>query len=84
MTSNLKFTPWFTKGETPSRIGVYQASCKKENQTGDWYSYWNGEDFCSFSENVAQAKRYGLDRSASSLLTKKRGSWRGLATQTGK
>lgn len=84
MKSKLKFTPWFTKGEKPKRIGVYQASCKKVDQTGRWYSYWNGKHFCAFGSSIAYAQIYGDMNEPSALLIGRLGSWRGLATQTGK
>lgn len=83
MKSKLKLTPWFTKGR-PKRIGVYQASCQKENQSGDWYSYWNGKHFCRFSSSVEGALEYGEWGIKSGMLVGKQGSWRGLATPTGK
>lgn len=74
-TPNL--TPWFTKGEKPAHIGVYNVSCRKEGQTGWWYSYWDGSYFRMFSTDVDVA----YDHSGSSWghYTNEEGSWRGLA-----
>lgn len=73
-----KLTPWFTNGEKPAYPGVYNVSCRKENQTGEWYSYWNGLHFCPFSRKLEGAYRYAT---SVERYTNEEGSWRGLANK---
>lgn len=84
MKSNLKFTPWFTKEQKPKRIGVYNASCLKNNQTGRWYAYWDGQIFHQMSSTVEMALFRGKKGNPSLRMRGNEGSWRGLATKTGK
>lgn len=57
-----KTTPWFINGERPAYEGVYNVSCRKENQTGDWYGYWTGTGFkpwaLSINKAYENAERY--------------------------
>ena len=55
MKTNPKLTPWFTKGEKPVHIGVYNVSCRKHDQTGNWYSYWNGKEFSYWCRSIEAA-----------------------------
>lgn len=43
--TNLSYemTTWFSVDTPPVRKGVYNISCRNHDQTGDWYSYWDGE-----------------------------------------
>ena len=72
--TNPKLTPWFTKGEKPVHIGVYNVSCRKYDQTGNWYSYWDGNHFKSFGTSVAQAYYYSEN---GNYYSNEKGSWRG-------
>jgi hypothetical protein len=85
MKPTLKLTPWFTNGEKPDHIGVYNVSCQRENQTGDWYSYWNGERFYFFASDVEEAYREyynGCTGGKSDSFVLIEGSWRGLAEKS--
>lgn len=75
MKTTTNLTPWFTNGEKPAHIGVYNVSCRKENQTGEWYSYWDGSFFHDFSWCIDRAYAYAKD---DSRFTNTEGSWRGL------
>lgn len=78
MKTNPKLTTWFTNGEKPAYPGVYNVSCRKENQTGEWYSYWNGYEFTWFEHSVDAAYRERLIPGAGRIVLTE-GSWRGLA-----
>jgi hypothetical protein len=79
-----KLTPWFPISAKPARKGVYNVSCQTENQSGNWYSYWDGVMFYTFAGvdynppnrviAIAAARgRRGDDMDAQPK------SWRGLA-----
>lgn len=68
-------TPWFTTGEAPVHPGVYNVSCQKENQSGDWYARWDGERWFHAHTDVHNASR---DKKAIISAWHWRGSWRGL------
>lgn len=82
MKTTPKLTPWFTNGEKPAYIGVYNVSCRKENQTGKYYSYWDGKQFNKFAFYVSDAydKKYSNYEGIDCVLTE--GSWRGLAEKS--
>lgn len=77
-----KLTPWFVNGEKPLRPGVYNVSCQRSNQSGDWWSHWDGEDFGPFELKPEKAFSFrkcweqGPHAGTNLLLL---GSWRGLA-----
>lgn len=80
----LKMTPWFANGEKPTRKGVYNVSCQREDQSGNWYSYWDGRRFNCFgldaafalerAQEMAPRRFYGTGHAVLAG-----GSWRGLA-----
>lgn len=72
-------TTWFTNGEKPAYVGVYNVSCRKENQTGQWYSYWNGKGWHPFAITIDRAYVYSTHGSGE--YTNEEGSWRGLASK---
>lgn len=83
----MKLTPWFVNGEKPARPGVYNVSCRRTNQSGEWYSPWNGKNFGCFDRDPKQAElrrkmqgagRNGLGAGNEVLPS---GSWRGLAEE---
>lgn len=39
---------WVCDGTPPEIPGVYPVSCRRENQSGIWYSYWDGTTFGPF------------------------------------
>lgn len=60
----MKLTPWFVNGKLPVRPGVYNVSCKTDEQSGKWFSYFDGKEFhgwchshprCSKQEAIKQA-----------------------------
>lgn len=80
--SKNKTTEWFVNGEKPAYVGVYNVSCQRTEQSGTWYSYWNGKAFQWFASSVESAYLYNKDDeddvgAGASVLTE--GSWRGLA-----
>ena len=79
MKTNPKLTPWFTNGEKPVHIGVYNVSCQRENQSGEWYSYWDGSYFSPFAYNVEDAYDFS---ECSPKYSNEEGSWRGLAEKS--
>lgn len=74
-----KLTPWFTNGEKPAHVGVYNVSCRKENQSGEYYSYWDGSYFYDFSRSIDMAYKYGNSNYERGKFSNVGGSWRGLA-----
>lgn len=79
----MKFTPWFINGENPFRPGVYGVSRKRRDQSGNWYSHWNGKNFGPFGGTPQEAlrmRRTWLSRGAGTRVLSG-GSWRGLAEQ---
>lgn len=69
-------TPWFPVSTPPIRKGVYNVSCRKSNQSGDWYSFWDGVAFNWFTTSVDKAKiEYDAGMRVSSITL----SWRGIA-----
>ena len=79
MKTTPKLTPWFTNGEKPGHIGVYNVSCRKEDQSGEWYSYWDGSYFHHFSYDVEGAYYFS---NCHSKYSNEEGSWRGLAEKS--
>jgi hypothetical protein len=80
MKTTPKLTPWFTNGEKPVHVGVYNVSCRREKQSGIWYAYWDGERFHFFESSVKCAYEMEVCESRDHVLTK--GSWRGLAEKS--
>ena len=82
-----KLTEWFVNGEKPVHIGVYNVSCDKVDQSGEWFSWWNGRSFGPFTLWPERAVEIRDDykvrgrscHAGTNLL--RRGSWRGLAEQ---
>jgi len=68
-------TEWYPIDIKPVRKGVYNVSCRSEDQTGRWYSYWNGSNFNYYGLNVIKATQMKKDK-GSGPFTK---SWRGIA-----
>lgn len=83
----MKLTPWFVNGEKPVRPGVYSVSCRRQHQTGEWYSHWDGQCFGPFSlepqrAEVAHARyKKAGDHVHAGNAVLPRGSWRGLAEE---
>lgn len=69
----MKYTNWFVNGEKPVRIGVYNVSCQTQDQSGDWYSYWNGLEFGYFS--LTQKGAYNERFEKTNAVVE---SWRGI------
>lgn len=76
----IELTPWFVNGEKPVRKGVYNVSCRKEHQSGQWYAYWDGERWSRAHDNIRQAAREDR-RVANPRRWHIEGSWRGLTGQ---
>lgn len=77
-----KLTPWFPFTTPPVRPGVYNVSCRYENQTGLWYGRFDGERW-SFWERAKGSHRNAIrsvDRNHCVLNTKE-GTWRGLTKE---
>ena len=72
-----ELTPWFVNGEKPARPGVYNVSCRKLDQSGDWWSHWNGEAWSDASTDKKKWQWRGYDLDG--LFFSAKGSWRGLA-----
>ena len=72
-----ELTPWFVCGELPARRGVYNVSCRCEDQSGEWYSYWDGQTFRWFDHDPQQAFADRADI-GSGMRVLRNGSWRGL------
>ena len=73
--SERQLTQWFTSGVTPVHIGVYNISCRSSNQSGNWYAYWDGEYWGSWSYNPIQAECY---KNSGSFKQELKWSWRGI------
>lgn len=76
----MRVTKWFCSGELPSIEGVYNVSCKKTEQSGRWWSHWNGHNFGPFTSDRHEAELIredyeGQDHAGSCVLD--HGSWRG-------
>jgi hypothetical protein len=78
----MKLTPWFPIEILPVRVGVYNVSCQSEDQSGDWYSYFDGTKFGYFVgkydgdtriETAGHAFRARDNRTRAEVL-----SWRGI------
>lgn len=75
----MKYTDWFVNGEKPVRIGVYNISCRKYDQTGEWYVYWDGQGFChDWTTDKNEAYQYYLASNGEHTLERHIGSWRGI------
>lgn len=73
-----KLTNWFVKGEAPWEPGVYNVSCRKTKQSGDWWARWDGRRWFCASRYKEGAARTTLPASAPNFWHHD-GSWRGLA-----
>lgn len=69
----MKLTNWFVNGEKPVHKGVYNVSCQTQEQSGDWYSYWNGHRFGYFSTNAEDAYDERFEKTTAVVE-----SWRGI------
>lgn len=69
-------TPWFPISSPPVRPGVYNVSCQYENQSGAWYSYFDGEKFGWFGCDSDEAYSERTRRTTARVK-----SWRGLSEQ---
>lgn len=70
-------TDWFEIDSTfPEQEGVYNVSCRSTNQTGDWYSYFDGVKFGYFAMSPQQAyyRRHNYTKAVAV-------SWRGLTKE---
>lgn len=73
-----KLTPWFVDGSVPAREGVYNVSCRKRAQSGDWYARWDGATWYCAHQSVWSALHEGRAAERHRLWSEE-GSWRGLA-----
>lgn len=72
-----QLTPWFVNGEMPARPGVYNVSCQKHDQSGRWFSRWDGDRW--FLAGITRADAAWQKTPATRLDTwHNYGSWRGL------
>lgn len=74
--SNLKLTPWFPMATPPVRVGVYNVSCITKNQSGIWYSYWDGKSFNWYTYKPKDAFNEKNEGTGAGPSTK---SWRGIS-----
>lgn len=75
-----KLTPWFVNGETPELPGVYNVSCRKERQTGDWFAKWDGKRWYYATWRYEQQCYKKAEREKQEARPwHENGSWRGLA-----
>ena len=63
----MKLTPWFDTQDVPVRSGVYNVSCEKEGQSGNWFAYikiFPDGSICTsaWRRNKDVCSDYGLDR----------------------
>ena len=81
----MKLTPWFVNGEKPARPGIYNVRYEKSEQSGNWYSYWDGRKFGPFSARIEwvlpTTARFGPKEWHAGRGLLRRGSWRGLAEE---
>jgi hypothetical protein len=83
-TENLEMTDWFTDGTLPVRPGVYNVSCQKENQSGAWYAFFDGNGFggCTCKrgadENMQKTFKRAILYYVESGLVDGIKSWRGI------
>jgi len=75
---NKELTPWFVDGEVPVLTGVYNVSCRKRAQSGDWFAQWDGVDWYCAHMSVVHASRETRATHEPRLWSEE-GSWRGLA-----
>ena len=79
MSTEPKMTPWFVNGEKPARPGAYNVSCRKRNQSGKFYAFFDGKKWCwGIFPNPEQAATLYYDGESASMAD---GSWRGLAAK---
>lgn len=77
MTTEPKMTPWFVNGEKPARPGAYNVSCRKSDQSGKFFGYWDGKKWCwGLFPTPDEAATDHYDGESASVAS---GSWRGLA-----
>jgi hypothetical protein len=72
-----ELTEWFSIETPPVRKGVYNVSCNGTDQSGQWYSYWDGLRFNYYSyqnEAYEDYLNHGLGAGPATQ------SWRGLAS----
>jgi hypothetical protein len=70
-----ELTPWFVNGEMPKINGVYNVSCKKEDQSGNWFAkFKDGKWASNWRLSVDRAN---TDDEFDAIQTD---SWRGLAS----
>ncbi|QXV72220.1 hypothetical protein Acf1_00023 [Acidovorax phage ACF1] len=73
-----KLANWFVNGEVPRGPGVYNVSCRKSEQSGDWYARWDGERW--FVADRLRAVAAAEQRPTTpGNYWHQTGSWRGLA-----
>lgn len=74
----MQLTEWFNDGTLPFRRGVYNVSCEKEGQSGNWYAYIDGDQMSCWAFSPERAYEHfiakGLDYSTHVHLK----SWRGV------
>ena len=73
-----ELTPWFVNGERPARPGVYNVSCRKLEQSGDWFARWDGEKWFMAYYEPGAAAHCMLPAASSGDYWSRKGSWRGL------
>jgi hypothetical protein len=68
-----ELTPWFVD-VLPARKGVYNVSCERSKQSGQWYAHFNGKRFGYFSAEPEMA--FLLRRQKTNAVAL---SWRGMS-----
>jgi hypothetical protein len=68
---------WFVNGEKPWEPGIYNVSCRKQNQTGTWYAYWDGSAWSKANRGIDDVNVKSIPSRHD--IWHAEGSWRGLA-----
>jgi hypothetical protein len=73
--TELTLTEWYPASIKPVRKGIYNVSCRSEDQSGKWYSYWNGVSFMYYGIDPRSAMKYRKEKGCGNDTK----SWRGIA-----
>lgn len=71
-----KYTPWFSVDNPPTRPGVYNISCRDYDQTGHWFSYFDGYFWYSwYSYAGGVDKQFYINKAEDAFKSKSGAYW---------
>ncbi len=84
--SKQELTQWFSMAtHRPRKPGIYNVSCRQENQSGRWYAHFDGDRWSSW-ETIARAggwRKLVIEVSRSDFRVSGEESFSGKATWRG-